>query len=48
MLRSCDDSVIFFGVEFVGAVYVEVGMESWYVKDGVFGSYIGQRQFDLI
>ena len=47
MLRSCDDSVSIFGIELVGAVYVEVRMESWYVKDSVFGSYIGQRRLYL-
>ena len=44
MLSSCNDRVIIFGIEFVGAIYVEVGMESWYFKDGVSGSYFGQRQ----
>lgn len=47
MLSSCHDSISIFGIEFIGAVYVEAGMESWYVKDSVFGSYIGQRQFYL-
>ena len=44
MLSSCNNRVSIFGIEFVGAIYVEMGMESWYVKDSVFGSYIGQRQ----
>ena len=47
MLSSCNDRVSIFGIDVVGAVYIEVGMESWYVKDGVFGSYLDQRQFDL-
>ena len=47
MFSSCNNRVSIFGIEFVGAVYVEAGMESWYVNDGVFGSYVGQRQFVL-
>ena len=47
MLSSCNDSVSIFGIEFIGAVYVEVGMESWYVKDSVFGSYVGQCRLYL-
>ena len=38
MLIACNDDVGVLRIEFVGPMYVERGMESWYVEDDVFGS----------
>lgn len=38
MLIACNDNVGTLRIKFVGAMYVEVGMESGYVEDDEFGS----------
>lgn len=37
MLIACNDSVGILCIKFVGAIYIEAGMDSRYVEDSIFG-----------